>query len=243
VIRAHHLAALTFLAGCCAPSSSRAWRSPDARTYGLLREALASERAERPVRPWAASVRVTMREPHSGRVLDGRGAIAVAPGRAVRMILVGPAGATVFDAWVEARRWRVAIPPLSLVRRGGPEDPGDLPIGFFRWWFLEPLRGTLFAAESLGPEHLWLLHDRGAVIELRAGTCARGERLEATRRVAARIEHIAECGSPHWAGEGDTAEYDDASLGLRVDVVAESAERTSPDPDAFTDPDVYGGGS
>jgi len=87
-----------------------------------------------------------MREPRSGRVIRGRGGLAVVPGRALRMILVGVAGVTMLDAWVTPARWRVAVPMLGVLRRGGADDPADLPIGFLRWWFFTPLEGRLFAA-------------------------------------------------------------------------------------------------
>ena len=64
------------------------------------RESWPSRRLSQPQAPWSAGLRITMREPGSGRVIDGRGAIAVEPGQAVRMILTGAAGATMLDAWV-----------------------------------------------------------------------------------------------------------------------------------------------
>ena len=64
------------LVAACAPrlpaSVPGTWASPDPATWGVLRADLASERASRPVRPWAAGVRVTMREPRTGRVVDAR---------------------------------------------------------------------------------------------------------------------------------------------------------------------------
>ena len=103
----------------CSTPGRLAWSHPDTAEWPALQRRLADERDARPRDPWAAVVRVTMREPRSGHVVDGRGAIAVAPGRAVRMILVGGAGLTLLDAWVARRGWRFAVPSAEVVRRGG----------------------------------------------------------------------------------------------------------------------------
>jgi hypothetical protein len=214
-----------------------------------LRTALDDHRASRPREPWAAGLRVTLREPHTGRVVDGRGAVAVAPGQAVRMILVGGAGATILDAWVTRDRWRVAVPPLDLVRRGGADEAANtagMPVGFLRWWFLTPLGGTLFAASDAegGPGgHVWLLRDGRAVVELRDGACPGGRLLQATRRLAGRAETVDECRLGDRPRVGDTARYVDESSGLRVEVAFESIAAEPPDPAAFRDPDTEGGGS
>jgi hypothetical protein len=182
-----------------------------------------------------------MRQPRSGRVLDARGGIAVAPGRALRMILVAGAGATMLDAWVTRDEWRIAVPPAGLVRRGGAEDPRDLPVGFLRWWFFRPLEGTLFAARGSegdgAREDVFLLRDRdGAAIELRAGRC-----LRASRRRNARTERVDECMARAVPSPGDRVRYEDESSGLTVDLQLESLAAAPPDEDAFRDPDAPGG--
>ena len=236
------LTVVSSLAGCAATPA--VWRSPDPASWTTLQQQLDSERASRPSRPWAAGVRVTMHEPTSGRVVDGRGAIAVAPGRAVRMILVGGVGSTMFDAWVTRDRWRVTVPPLDLSRRGGSEEVPDLPVGFLRWWFLSPLEGRLLAATSLSAvESVWVLRPAGAVVELRAGRCERGDRLVATRRVGLRTERVDECRAPGGPRPGDTAEYRDLSSGLRVEVLVESISVAGPDEGAFVEPTGAEGGS
>jgi hypothetical protein len=133
----------------------------------------------------------------------------VAPGRALRMILVGVAGATMLDAWVTPQRWRVAVPLLGLVRRGGAEAPEDLPIGFLRWWFFTPMSGRLFAAtfEDDGP--VWLIRDGDAVIELRTAKCDRGHGLRAWRRERGRAETVDECRSGLAPSAGDGVHYQD----------------------------------
>jgi hypothetical protein len=184
-----------------------------------------------------------MRDPGSGRVIDGRGAIAVEPGQAVRMVLTGAAGATMLDAWVTTTRWRVAVPPLEVVRRGEVIEPPDMPVGFLRWWFLTPLSGGLFAASSTEDGSLWLLRYGDAVIELREASCARGTLLHATRRLAGHAETVDECRAKAAPSAGDSARYFDETTGLCVDVFLESIGTEPPSRDAFRDPDVVGGGT
>lgn len=214
------------------------WRGATPETWPPLRDALARERELRSPVGWAAGVHVTMREPWSGRTLQGRGGLAVEPGHAVRMILVGVAGLTMLDAWVTPERWRVAVPAVGLVRRGGADEPRDLPIGFLRWWFFTPMAGELFAARYDGAAPLWLLRDRGAVVELRAGVCERGPRVRATRRAGGRTEGIDECRAGRGPAAGDRVRYEDATSGLAVELELESVSAEPPVDDAFVDPDV-----
>jgi hypothetical protein len=190
---------------------------------------------------YVASVRTSLREPKTGRTVDGRGAVAVVPGQAMRMILVGAAGATLLDAWVTPAQWRIAVPPLELVRRGGMQEPEDLPIGFWRWWFLTPLQGTLFAAAMTGAGSLLLLRDGDAVVELVIGTCSVGQRLAAARRVKGRTERVDACSARGLPGSGDSVHYVDEASGLEVDVVVESASEGSAPAAALRDPDTQGG--
>jgi hypothetical protein len=227
----------------CAPPRPAPWPSATASTWPPLRSALEEQRESRPREPWAAGLRITMRDPRSGRVIDGRGAIAVAPGQAVRMILVGAAGATILDAWVTPDRWRIAVPPLELVRRGEKEEPRDMPVGFLRWWLLTPLEGQAFAATAVDGGYLWLLRDAGAVVELRQGACSRGNLLRATRRMAGHAETVEECRDRAAPGVGDSAHYVDEASGLRVDLQLESVASGPPSGEAFQDPDLAGSGT
>lgn len=216
------------------------WTPATQEAWPGLRGALEAQRASRPGAPWAAGLRVTMHDPITGRVVEGRGAIAVSPDAAVRMILVAGAGATVLDAWVTPTRWRVAVPPLDLVRRGDADEPRDMPVGFLRWWFLTPLSGMLFAAEPDDGGTLWLLREGRAVVELRDGPCARGRSLHATRRLQGHAETVDECREASAPRAGDTARYVDEGSGLHVEVVFESVAARPPDPEAFRDPDAPG---
>jgi hypothetical protein len=224
------------LSACAAPPTP--WHGATPETWPALRNALVLERDSRPTRPWIAGVGVTMREPRSGRVIRGRGGLAVVPGRALRMILVGVAGVTMLDAWVTPGRWRVAVPMLGVLRRGGADDPGDLPIGFLRWWFFTPLEGRLFAAtfDRAGP--MWLLRDEDAVVELRAGACERGPRVLATRRRRGQAESVDECRAGRGPTVGDHVRYEDAGSGLVVELVLESVSTEPPVAEAFVDPDA-----
>lgn len=179
-----------------------------------------------------------LREPRSGRTVEGRGAIAVAPGRAVRMILLGGAGSTMLDAWVSTDRYRIAVPALDSVRRGGEAEVADLPVGFLRWWFLAPLTGTLFAAT----DDTWLLREGQAVVEVRTVPCDHEQGLMAIRRAGVRAEQVLECRRDRaGASVGDFAEYDDRVSGLHVRIDVESVASVPPDEQAFRDPDAPAG--
>ncbi|MEZ4310972.1 MAG: hypothetical protein R3F14_23265 [Polyangiaceae bacterium] len=96
---------------------------------------------------------IALREPVSGRRMEARGAVALAPEeRAVRMILVGPGGTTAFDLWIRADQFRVAIPAIDILRRGDGSTPRTemrgLPVDFLQWWLLGPTRGDLLWASS-----------------------------------------------------------------------------------------------
>jgi hypothetical protein len=224
------------LSACVVPPTP--WNGATPQTWPTLRGAFALERQSRGAKPWSAGARVTLQEPRSGRAIVGRGGLAVAPGRALRMILVGVGGMTMLDAWVTPKRWRVAIPPLGLVRRGGEGEPEDLPIGFLRWWFFTPMQGRLFAAKFDGAAPTWLLRDGESVVELHGGTCERGARLLAIRRRRGRAESVDECPVEARPAVGDRVRYADASTGLAVDLVLETVTGEPPPNEAFADPDL-----
>ncbi|HXX67314.1 MAG TPA: hypothetical protein VEK07_09040 [Polyangiaceae bacterium] len=237
---------LAALATACATTQPSAWLHPTQQQWGEARAVWQGLMAAQSHAPYVAAVATTMRDARSGRTVDGRGAIAIAPGEAVRMILVGGAGATVLDAWVTRKRWRIAVPPLDVVKRGGAEDPDGLPVGFLRWWFVTPHDGVLFAA-SLGPSgDRWLLRDREAVIDFGIAFRQGRRRVTATRRSPGHAERIEEVGngpSPLAAAVGDHVTYVDETTGLRVTVAVESIATAPPDPAAFENPDHDGGGT
>jgi hypothetical protein len=224
-----------------APAAVPAARSGvDQATWQRLRDALANERASRPTSPWAAGLRMTLHEPRSGQTVDGRGAIAVAPGRALRMILVGPAGMTTLDAWVTPERWRLDIPPAGRLRRGAADAPAGLPVAFLRWLFFRPLEGTLFGGSQQGGRVRFLIRDGDAVLEVDVGSCDRGELAVTTRRSHGRSERLEECRAASVPTPGDRVRYRDEATGLGVELELESVAREAPAPDAFVDPDGQG---
>ena len=235
---------LLVLASCAHTPS---WQHTDSKAWQSLQERLEAERAARPRQPWTADVRISLREPRSGRVVDGRGAIAVAPGRALRMILVGAAGETILDAWVTTDRWRIAVPPAGRVRRGGADrdpqgddDARDLPVGFLRWLFFTPLEGRVFAAQQEQGSMLYVLREGEAVLEVRLGTCDRGQLATTTRRLGGRTERLDECRASRVPQPGDWVRYRDDGSGLGVELAIESVARLPPNDLAFRDPDAGG---
>jgi len=222
------------LASCAAQPSP--WRGVSDPDWSGLRQALETARGARPKQPWAAGVRATMREP-AGRVIEARGALAVAPGRGLRMILIEGPGVTALDVWVTPERWRVAVPPVDLLRRGGSDAPPELPVGFLRWWFFGELRGTLFAATVERGRKAWLLRDGEAVLELHEEPCDRGTLLRVARRVHGHTELVDECRAGDLPERGDQVRYTDQTSGLEVDLEVESVAATPPSSEAFDDPE------
>jgi hypothetical protein len=213
--------------------------------WAKRRASFASFRAAlEPAAPYAARIRAELREPRTGHTFQARGAVAVDPGKALRMILVGPGGATTLDAWVTRDRWRFAVPPLALVRRGGT-DPGaerGLPVGFFRWWFLSPLEGQLLARDPDGSPVFGVVRDGAATVEVFAAPGDRSACVAAVRRQGRAHESLASCTALGAAPrEGDRATYDQLDTGLHVDIYVEGAAG-APEREAFTDPDVSEGG-
>jgi hypothetical protein len=150
------------------------------------------------------------------------------------MILVGGPGATLLDVWVTRERWRIAIPPLGRVLRGGRDEPPDLPVGFLRWWFCRPLEGTLFAAAHTrdGSTH-FLLRDGDAVIELRDSP----RLLAASRRAGGRTQTVTQSRTAPLPSPGDAVHYE-AEGGVTVDLVVESLANSPPPEEAFVDPET-----
>ena len=102
------LCALAAALGCT--ESTRPRPPPTQAEWTVARDQLASLRQSVPRAPYVQEVSISFREPGTGKVFDGRGAIAVDPAHAMRMILIGPGGATALDAWVTRDQWRFAIP-------------------------------------------------------------------------------------------------------------------------------------
>lgn len=203
--------------------------------WTLSRERLAHVRAEQPSRPYVERVRLAIRDPRSGRQYQARGAVAVSPDRAARMMLVGPGGTTALDVWVTKDRFRFAVPAIQLEKRGGhdPAEARGLPIGLLRWWFLDPLGGRLLTARSNARESAWLLRDGDATVTVRTD----GRRFLAVRKEGDSLEGIEWLGRGIAPRAGARGRYVDGAYGLRVDVLVEEVMAEEPDPAAFADPD------
>jgi hypothetical protein len=244
------LIALAFvLAGCHVPLPPR--RSPytiidgDPRRdtevpdigqeeWTLSRERLARMRMELPHRPYVERVQISVVDPRTGQLFRARGAVAISPDHAARLVLLGPGGTTALDLWVTRDRFRFSIPSIKLERRGGSDlsDVRGLPIGFFRWWFLSPLGGELVLARSSRSEVAFLLRHGPATVTLRTN----GDHFVAIRRESGHLEGL------EWSGlvprAGARGRYIDGDLGMRVHVVVEEVLPDEPDPAAFLDPDA-----
>ena len=235
---------LLALTGCAAPVSPRLPTEPE---WVAARSWLHDLRATQPDKPFGAVVSVSLREPHTGKTFDARGAVAVDPHHAMRMILIGPAGATALDVWATLDEFRLEIPAANVLRRGGRAADPALPIAFFRWWFLDPVGGRLLAsfARPAGERSVRLVLRAGeATVDLvdtkRDSASSERHELVASRldrEVTDRIDFV---GASLGVTPGDHATYDSASSGVHVEVAVESRS-DAPDPVAFADPDTSPG--
>lgn len=193
-----------------------------------------------PSAPRVEQVRVAFRGP-SGIGFDGRGAIAVAPGRALRMILLGPGGRTALDVWATPDRYRLAVPDLSILERGGAAAPAHLPIELFREWFLTPLSGRLLAAGHAGARTIYLVRSPRQVLELDLTPQAPGCGVRyALRKHSPGNDEIVE-----WISEGpptlvpsvgSRVVFTRPAMGIRVTVEIEELGTEPPSPEAFEEP-------
>lgn len=191
-------------------------------------------RERSPKEGYLEQIAITLHEPFTKKTFQARGAVAVLPGTAMRMILIGPAGVTALDAWVTRDRWRFHVPMLGPAKRGTAAPP-ELPIDFFRWWFIDPWSGRL----------LWA-HD-GALV-LREGSSTIAARVEIVRPhslhvVAERDNHetLDSFGLLFHPAPGDRARYTDRRTGLVVEVSVEGVSFEPPPANAFEDPDMAAG--
>ena len=224
------VASALLVTACVAPTRP-APVGPSQAEWDHARVELARLRSELPQRPYTQPIHVSLREPITGKRFDGRGAVGVDPGHAMRMILIGPGGGTALDVWVTRDAWRMVVPAISFVKRGGVEAPASTPIGFFRAWFVDPLGGRLLAIGPTGS--LVLRDDSGGTTELeivsRPGLFAGVGR----RRSGTATERFT------WEprADGGKASYRHLGSGLRVAVELGPPQSEPPDAAAFADPD------
>ncbi len=152
VDRALRSAAFAATAAClgCATAPAPAWRAPTRDELVAVHARLDAMRVQ--LGPRTEEVRIALEAPLLPGEVRARGAIAATPGRAVRMILVGPGGGTVADLWLDHDHHRLSLPARDEVVRGrrGEALPW-VPIDLLRAWFLEPLEGELLDATT-GPD-------------------------------------------------------------------------------------------
>lgn len=207
--------------GACAPPAPVAPEVTQANWDDALAR-LAELRASFPKKPYTEQLSVSFFEPITRRHFDGRGAVGVDPGRAMRMILVGPAGEPALDVWVTRDAWRLVVPAAHVARRGGRESPPGSPIGFFRAWFVDPLGGHLLA---LGRDReLIVRDDDGGTLHIGDG--------HIVRRRGTQTEIF--------SFDRTHAKYVHATSGLEVEITVGEMQREPPDPEAFVDPDRGG---
>ena len=194
------------------------------RKLARIRDAL-------PKKPYTQPITVELSEPYTRRRFEGRGAVGVDPGHAMRMILVGPAGEPALDVWVTRDAWRMSVPAIHLVRRGGRDAPDGMPIGFFRSWFIDPLGGHLLA---IGPsDDLVVRDDEGGTLDVSDVSFAPRPSAHVRRRKGRATERFGFA----LGKDGGTASYVSESTKLAVEVKLGPVQNDPPDPQAFEDPE------
>jgi len=239
------VALVACLAGCAPASPFARLPRVTQREWDRGRATLLAARAELPKEPYTLVVAVDMIEPRTGRTFTARGGLAVLPGKAVRLQLLGPGGGTALDAWLTRERFRFDVPAVNLHKRGnvGGAEAEGLPIGFFKFWFLSQLEGRLLFAKPSREGTYLVLRDGAATIEM--FRAARGGHVEAERVAfgAPLIEELSVEASGAIPRAGDKATYRAITtnggarvLGLAAQVRVESVGDEAPDPAAFEEP-------
>jgi hypothetical protein len=209
---------------------------PTQDEWSAARAWLRGLRQLEPGEPYAVIARISLREPRSGRSFSGRGVLGVDPRRAVRLVVLGPAGSTAVDVWVTRDAWRIHVPAAAMSRRGGQDEDPFLPVGFFRWWFLGPVDGRLLTAVAGDGSLRLVLRSEGDTIDLRDRSEGDGHEVIASRRRAGSEDRLEFRGRSLPVSPGDRAVYDQESSGVHVEVAVESWT-TQPPPGVFEDPD------
>jgi len=210
--------------------------------WSRARERLAWLRSTESARPYALQLRVAMREPWTGRAIESRGALAVQPHLAARLVLLGPGGGTALDMWLTREKWSFNVPAADFKRKGGtdPSAAHGLPVGFFRWWFLGPFEGRLLTASTASGSRTFVLRAGEGTITVKESQERGKERVVARRREEGELEGIEWIGRGLTPHAGDRAKYVQDATGLEVEILVEAVSQDEPDPAAFLDPDDPG---
>jgi len=228
----------------CSPRADPAPRLPEGaeglRVWHEARAQLETLReGYQPDEPYSMNVALELTQQQLGKRMRARGAVAVHPPHALRMILLGPGGTTALDLWVCRDEFRFSVPAIDLQRRGDATTPAEelrgLPVDFLRWWFLRPFAGRLLSFVDSAATRRFVLRDGGQVIHLTAPV-AFSELAQpplAVRRVSLDDEERLEvdgrrCGS---------VAYQQRSTGIDIAVECEQLNAATPPTRAFADPD------
>jgi hypothetical protein len=239
--RAWSLCAVALPLAACAPAvraelpapTLAGWRE-GAQRLAALRRAAAAPRTER--------IALELREPRTGRTLRARGAAAIAPPRALRMILLGPGGTTALDLWVDGATYRFEVPAIDLKKRGDTRGPSaerrGLPVDFLGWWLLRPAEGALlWHAREAGGDR-FVLRDGAAIVDLHAADDGAVEARRATWSTEGPPRLLDEETVRSPAIGCATVHYHQRSTGLDVTVTCEGETAGAPPSRALADPDA-----
>ncbi len=193
-----------------------------------------------PTGEYRQELSVAITEGVSGKGFEGRGAIAVRPGKALRMVLLGPGGTTAMDVWIAGNAYRVSIPAMDKVMRGDvrkrEEVPRGLPIALFHRWILAPFVGndiTAYAGRLEADGTLTMASDAGAPVRSFVSFAHRDDVFEARARLVMVDDAIV--ARAWWFRGGNLVEKLDAVEVVATSerggpIVTQSLEYTSNDP-------------
>lgn len=214
------------------PTGIAEWRAARAHVGELASR-------HRPAEPYSMNLILELDQPHLGRRMRARGAVAVRPPEALRMILLGPGGTTALDLWVCRDEFRFAVPAIDLERRGDARTPDEelrgLPVAFLSWWFLRPFDGRLLSfsdADARGRR--FVIADGADVIHLLEFS----SKAERGRLSVERLSNGDEESMDVDAARCGTVRYRQRSTGLDIEVRCESLNAKPPPARAFADPDA-----
>lgn len=204
----------------------------------IATRALDALRATAPRRAYARQVRARVALGPRGTT-EAQGALAVRPGEAVRLVLVGPAGATALDLWARGRTFSLALPAAGRHLAGSLDDPGDdaarTPVRALVTALTDPLAGRVtFVGRRASGAHVVGLTGPGGVVlvepsadALTLAWPARGEGLVLTPPTLA-------------APEGGRARFVAPRERVEVDVTIVGVVEDPPDDEVFAAPPSVG---
>jgi hypothetical protein len=175
--------------------------------------------------------------PYMPAAMTARGAVAIRPPEALRLIMLGPGGTTAMDLWSSGERYRFSIPALDRTLEGDAKTPAaerrGLPVDFLRWWMLRPFAGRLLAARRDGTALEVLIEDGDRVTDARFEASGR---VTAHRRWWTAADGVIDEEWLEATGTGCAkVSYRQKSTQLSVEATCESRRAGARD-DAFVEP-------